>query len=89
MDNGCPLTRYSVYYRQIQQREPGSPLYEINITDVLTTHYVVSLRCDVQYVIEMSAWNELGESDRSKTWIIKTISGRFSITATSVMTGVG
>lgn len=75
LNNGCPLTKYSVYYRLIQAQETGARWKKINITDVLKTHYVLPLRCDQQYLIEMSAWNELGESDRSKTWITKTISG--------------
>ena len=75
LDNGCPLTRYSVYYKWFQPREPGAPWNEVKITDVLRTHHILLLRCDQQYLIEMSAWNELGESGRSKTWITKTISG--------------
>lgn len=77
VDNGCALTMYSVYYQQIQPREAGAPWYEINITDVLRTRYVLPLRCDTQYTIEMSAWNELGQSERSRKWIMQTTSGKF------------
>jgi len=79
---------YSVHYRQIQLRETGDPWYEINITDVSKTRHVLSLKCDTQYMIEVSAWNELGESDRSKTWLTTTISGTYSRRESAVMTGV-
>ena len=77
VDNGCPLTMYSIYYRQIQPRVTGAPWDSINITNILDTRYFLSLRCDTQYMIEVSAWNELGQSDRSKAWVIKTSSGMF------------
>lgn len=89
MDNGCPLTRYSVYYKRFQPRDQGAPWNEVRITVVLRTHYIMQLRCDMQYVIEMSAWNELGESDRSKTWMVKTIPGRFTTPEKRFMTRVG
>ena len=87
-NNGCPLTMYSVYYRQIQLQETGDPWYEINITGVSKTRHVLSLKCDTQYMIEVSAWNELGESDRSKTWLTTTISGTYPRRESSFMTGV-
>ncbi|XP_068670007.1 uncharacterized protein [Montipora foliosa] len=76
VNNGCPLTMYSVYHQQLQPRETGAIWHEINITDVLKTSHVLLLKCDTQHIIEMSAWNELGKSDRSKTWIIKTLSDK-------------
>jgi len=80
---------YSVHYQQIQLRETGDPWYEINITDVSKTQYALSLKCDTQYMIEISAWNELGQSDRSKTWLTTTNSGTYPRRESSVMTGVG
>ena len=77
-DNGCPLTRYTIYYQQIQPREIGEPWYQVNLTDIMATNFTISLSCDTQYAIEISAWNELGESDRSRPLIIKTIAGTFS-----------
>lgn len=73
VDNGCPLTKYSVYYREIHSREREG---EAKVTDVLKTHYVLLLKCDTQYIIEVSAWNEEGQSERSRKWITKTISGK-------------
>ena len=77
VDNGCPLTMYSLYYREIQSHETRASWQEVRISDNLKTHYVLPLRCDTQYVIEMSAWNELGQSNRSRRWNIKTNSGKF------------
>ena len=78
-DNGCPLTMYSIYYRQIQPPIKAAPWYQVNVTNVTVTNYTVSLACDRQYTIEISAWNELGQSDRSRPWITKTKSGSFTI----------
>ena len=74
-DHGCPLTMYSIYYQQIQAPEIGWS--QINVTNVMVTKFAVTLACGRQYTIEMSAWNELGESGRSKT-LIKTMSGTFA-----------
>ena len=75
-DHGCPLTMYSIYHQQIQAPEMG--WNQVNVTNVMATNFTVTLACGRQHTIEMSAWNELGESARSRTWIIKTISGTFT-----------
>lgn len=75
-DSGCPLTMYSIYHQQIQAPEMG--WYQINVTNAMATNFTVTLECGRQYTIEMSAWNELGQSGRSRTWIIKTVSGTFT-----------
>ncbi|KAJ7385283.1 hypothetical protein OS493_016354 [Desmophyllum pertusum] len=78
-DNGCPLTMYSIYYQQIQSRETGESWYQVNVSNhgnVMETNYTISLACDRQYTVEISAWNELGQSGRSRPWIIKTISDK-------------
>ena len=69
---------YTIYYQQIQPRGIGEPWYQVNLTDVMATKFTISLSCDTQYTIEISAWNELGESDRSRPLIIKTIAGTLS-----------
>ena len=44
----------------------------------MATNFTLSLSCDTQYSIDISAWNEVGESERSRPWIIKTFqSGTF------------
>lgn len=75
-DHGCPLTMYSIYHQQIQAPELG--WFQTNVTNVMATNLTVTLACGKQYLIEMSAWNELGESGRSRKWIIKTMSGTFT-----------
>ncbi|XP_078379553.1 uncharacterized protein LOC144662584 [Oculina patagonica] len=75
-DNGCPLTMYSIYYQQITE----VAWYQVNVTNVTVTNYTVSLACGRQYRIEISAWNELGQSDRSRAaWIIKTKSDKTDV----------
>ena len=36
-------------------------------------------------MIKVSAWNELGQSDMSEIWVIKTSSGRFLWTESSAI----
>ena len=72
VDNGCPPTKYSVYYRQIHSQETE---VEVKVPDVLKTHYVLLLKCNTQYMIEVSAWNEELQSERSRKWITTTMSG--------------
>ena len=77
-DSGCPLTMYTINYQRIQPREIGEPWYQVNLTDIMATNFTISLSCDAQYSIDISAWNEVGESERSRPWIIKTFqSGTF------------
>ena len=77
-DNGCPLTMYTINYQRIQPREIGEPWYQVNLTDIVATNFTMSLSCDTQYKIEISAWNEVGESERSRPWIIKTFQSGIS-----------
>ena len=72
--NGCPLTMYSIHYRLIYPGGAGESLNQVNVTNVTKTSHTVSLEYDKQYTIEMSAWNELGQSARSRPWIITTAS---------------
>ncbi len=73
--NGCQLTMYSIYYQQIQPLQTGAHWHQVNVTEVMRTKFTISLACDKQYKVEISAWNGLGESDRLRPWIIKTKSG--------------
>ena len=77
VDHGCPLTMYSIYHQEIQAPEMG--WNQINVSNITATNFTVILACGRQYTIEMSAWNELGESGRSRKWIINTMSGTFTI----------
>ena len=71
-NNECPLIMYSVYYHQLQPQNTKASWDQVNVTDVVKTHYVLSLTCDTYFVIEMTAWNQLGQSGRSNPWTIKT-----------------
>ena len=60
---------YSIYYQEMPSNEDAKPQQEIKINDVLKTFHVFSITCDTQYVVlEVSAWNVFGQSDRSKQW---------------------
>ena len=65
-DHGCPLIMYTIYYMQIQPQQPGAPWYVVNITNAMANKYFLATRCDTEYKIEMTAWNEVGQSSRSK-----------------------
>ena len=45
-------------------------------SDLKENEVILTLKCNSRYVIEVSAWNELGESNRSKTLEITTNSGQ-------------
>ena len=78
-DNGCPLTMYSVYYQEISPQENETPQHEVNINEVSNNQRVLPLRCDTQYaVVEVSAWNVLGQSEKSTKWTIKTTKSKTS-----------
>lgn len=69
-DNGCPLTMYTVYYRELQSRNNDS-WQIVNVTvDTRSIHLSLS-ECNTEYVFAVSAWNELGRSDISSEWSIK------------------
>lgn len=83
-DHGCPLIMYTIYYMQIRPQQPGAPWYVVNITNAMANKYFLATRCDPEYKIEMTAWNEVGQSSRSKTWKTTTSSGRFFKTIISL-----
>ena len=69
---------YSIYYRQIQPPITEAAWNQVNVTNGTATNHTITLACGRQYTIEITAWNEMGQSDRSKSWIIKTKSGTFT-----------
>ena len=69
-DNGCPLTMYTIYYRELQS---DNLLHQINVTKVAKSEHLLSLKCNTEYTFAMSAWNEVGESAVSSEWPITTI----------------
>ncbi len=68
-DNGCPLTLYTIYYRELQLRNEDS-WHKINVTKVTKSEHLLSLKCNTEYTFAVSAWNELGESPFSSEWPI-------------------
>ena len=71
-DNGCPLTMYTVYYREVQSFGEDEYWHHINVTMDSTSTNLTSLKCNSEYTFKVTAWNELGESNTSKEWRIKT-----------------
>ena len=72
-DPRCPLTEYTIYYRQIYGDGTKEDSWsKIDITTVSVTHHRWALQCGTQYQIAVSAWNEMGQSKLSITQQIKT-----------------
>ena len=73
-NNGCPLTIYTIYYKELQSKnEDFKP--QINVPKFTKLEHLLSLKCNTEYAIAVSAWNELGESDISSEWKIRTSEG--------------
>ena len=78
--NGCPVTMYTVYYRAMKSSQTEeNAWYHINASAGTNNLSTLPLECDTEYEIKVSAWNELGESNRSESWQVKTITGIYII----------
>lgn len=76
-DAHCPLSEYTIHYRQIQGRGSKKDSWsKIEITTASKNNHRWSLQCDTQYEFSVSAWNMMGQSNMSATWQIKTESPR-------------
>ena len=73
--NGCPLIMYRIYYRERQSGDKEDFWYQINATVDSRSLHLTSLKCNAEYAFRVSSWNEVGESDMSPAWSIKTIEG--------------
>ena len=73
-DNGCPLTKYTIYYSYRESKSKTS-WHQINVTKVTKPEHFLSLKCNIEYTFAVSAWNKLGESAKSSNWPIETIQG--------------
>ena len=71
-DNGCPLTMYTIYYRERQSASEDDSWHQINVTVDTRSRDLPSLKCNTEYIFKVSAWNEFGESTTSNEWPIKT-----------------
>jgi len=72
-DARCPLTEYTIYYRQIYGDGTKEDSWsKIDITTVSVAHHQWALQCGTQYEIAVSGWNEMGESKLSASQQITT-----------------
>ena len=71
-DDTCPLTFYTIYYREVQSTSEDDSWHQINVTVDTRSRDLPSLKCNTEYIFKVSAWNELGESATSNEWPIKT-----------------
>ena len=69
-DNNCPITMYTLYYRE--EVPHTSSWRAINISDA--TSYNLQFQYSKCYLIIVSAWNQLGETP-SEGWSLKTAQG--------------
>ena len=79
-ESSCPLTMFTIYYHEIASPLKEHAGHEINVSSVTKTSFLLSLQCDKQYGFEISAWNDAGESDKSRLWPIMTRSGSENVT---------
>ena len=78
--NGCPVTMYTVYYRTMKSSQTEeNAWYRINASAGTNDLSTLPLKCDTEYEIKVSAWNERGESNRSESWQVKSITGIYII----------
>ncbi|XP_027045083.1 uncharacterized protein LOC113672936 [Pocillopora damicornis] len=73
--SGCPVTMYTVYYKSIQRREEENTWNRISASSSTRELSALPLDCDTEYELRVSAWNELGESNPSESWKVKSITG--------------
>ena len=78
--NGCPVTMYTVYYRAMKSSQTEEKAwYRINASAGTNDLNTLPLECDTEYEIKVASWNELGESNWSESWQVKTITGIYIV----------
>lgn len=75
-DNGCPLTMYTIYQRNLEEEI----WHQTNVTVDITSFHFPLQKCDTKYtyMFAVSAWNELGESELSSQLPIQINTGTMS-----------
>ncbi|XP_078372013.1 uncharacterized protein LOC144655597 [Oculina patagonica] len=69
-DKDCNITTYSIRYRVI---EPVTEKWvDINITNASVTSYELHLQYSRNYTVIVFAWNNLGRSEKSDAWHVRT-----------------
>ena len=67
---------YTVYYKAIvKSQNEDNFWYHINTSSGANELRDLPLDCDEEYEFKVSAWNEVGESQRSDPWRVKSILG--------------
>jgi len=83
----CLLTKYIIYYREIQSDDKEADWMQIPITQLKQTSYVIPLRCGREYEIAMSVKDEEKESVMSNFWRVKTKSSATDIPSKMFLSG--
>ena len=81
MNTPCAPTVYIIHYREVISGGGKTDWHQIPITELNKTSYLISLKCDTEYEIAVSAKYEDKESAMSDHWRVKTKSattGRFT-----------
>ena len=83
----CPLTKYIIYYREIQSDGKEADWMQSHITQLKKTSYVIPLICDRESEIAMSVKDEEKESVMSNFWRVKTKSSATDIPSKMFLSG--
>lgn len=67
---------YIIHYRKVPSLGREADWRQINVTNIANTFHLIQLDCGTQYEIQMTVANELGESNMSNSWQVKTKSGK-------------
>ena len=75
--NGCPVSMFSVYYKAIKSRNEESVWHRINTSSDTNelSFSSLPLECGTDYEFKVSASNDVGESNFSESWQVKSITG--------------
>ena len=87
MQTGCPLTKYIIYFREIQSGGREAGWLQISISQLNKTSYVMPLKCDMEYEIAISVKDAEMESVMSNFWRIKTKSPATDILSNNLFGG--
>ena len=71
---------YIIHYRKVPSLGHEADWMQIRVTNITNTFHLVQLDCGTQYEIQMTVANELGESNMSNSWRVKTksdVKGRY------------
>ena len=77
ISNGCPISFYTVQYRQTKSGRVTEGWTTINVTGKKVNQQQLNLNCTTSYEFMVKAWNALGSSHLPpKAWPITTGGGR-------------